>query len=67
MVELARAELETARQDLKLVQGVDFLDLGLRLDMGVATTVEILAAKVRQVEKLLNEELPAWREELLRW
>ena len=67
LVELARAELQTARQDLKLVQGVDFLDLGLRLDMGVASTVEILEAKIRQVEKLLAEELPQWREELLQW
>lgn len=67
MVELARAELQTARQDLKLIQGVDFLDLGLRLDMGVASTVQILEAKIRQVEKLLAEELPAWREQLLRW
>ncbi|MBI2502537.1 MAG: hypothetical protein HYW07_04805 [Candidatus Latescibacteria bacterium] len=67
LVELARAELQTARQDLKLVQGVDFLDLGLRLDMGVASAVEILEAKICQVEKLLAEELPRWREELLKW
>lgn len=67
MVELAQAELQTARADLKLVQGADFLDLGLRLDMGVATTEEILTAKISQVEKLLAEELPAWREELMRW
>lgn len=65
--QLARAELEIARRDLALVRGVDFLDLGLRLDMGTASTVEILKAKIRQVEKLLAEELPHWRQALQRW
>jgi len=64
---IARAELDLARRDLRLVRGVDFLDLGLRLDMGTASTEAILKAKIRQVEKLLSGELPAWRESLQRW
>ena len=45
----------------------DFVDLGLRLDMGTASTPEILKAKIDQVTNLLKHELPAWRQELLRW
>jgi hypothetical protein len=67
MEQLAQKELETARRDLKLVQGVDFLDLRLRLDMGTASTAKILQAKIAQVEHLLAVELPAWRQSLLRW
>lgn len=67
MQAIAVAELDLARQDLELVGGVDFLDLSLRLDMGTASTETILEAKIRQVEHLLSEDLPAWREELLRW
>jgi len=67
MRQLARSELQIAQQDLKLIRGADFLDLALRLDMGVASTAEILQAKIRQVGKLLAEELPQWKKELLRW
>ena len=67
MEQIARAELDIARQDLKLVKGVDYLDLSLRLDMGTASTEEILKAKIRQVKGLLAEELPAWRELLQQW
>ena len=67
MTALARDELDIARQALQLVRGVDFLDLSLRLDMGTASTTEILTAKIAQVEHLLSTELPAWRQELLRW
>lgn len=64
---LARNELQIARRELALVKGVDFLDLGLRLDMGTCDTTTILEAKIRQVEHLLSVELPAWRESLKRW
>jgi hypothetical protein len=67
MVRLAQDELELARRALKLVRGVDFLDLGLRLDMGTASTAEILQAKTSQLEHLLRTEMPAWRQELLTW
>ena len=67
MQEIARAELDLARQDLALVKGVDFLDLDLRLDMGTASTETILRAKIRQVQDLLRTELPNWRKELLQW
>jgi len=67
MEQIARAELDLARRDLRLVRGVDFLDLSLRLDMGTASTEAILKAKIQQVEELLSGELPAWRETLQRW
>ena len=67
MAELARAELELARRDLELVAQTDFLDLGLRLDMGTASSGRILRAKIRQVEQLLDVELPAWRRRLGTW
>lgn len=67
MCRLAGEELDTARLDLALVKDVDFLDLRLRLDMGTSSTAEILHAKIAQVENLLAEGLPAWRESLLRW
>ncbi|MFH1569996.1 MAG: hypothetical protein ABIL09_18530, partial [Gemmatimonadota bacterium] len=67
MQELARAELDIARKDLALVQGADFLDLALRLDMGTASTDRMLRAKIAQVEGLLQRELPAWREQVLTW
>ena len=67
MEQIARAELELARRDLALIKGVDFLDLDLRLDMGTASTETILRAKIAQVEKLLEEDLPAWRRSLQRW
>ena len=67
MEQIARAESDLARRDLKLVRDVDFLDLDLRLDMGTASTPDILQAKIRQLEALLARELPAWRESLQRW
>ena len=67
MTQLAREELTAARQALRLTRGVDFLDLALRLDMGTASTQELLTAKVAQLEDLLARRLPAWREELSRW
>jgi hypothetical protein len=67
MTQLARQELGAARQALRLVRDVDFLDLALRLDMGTASTEQILAAKVEQLRELIDDRLPAWREELQRW
>ena len=67
MRSLAQAELVLAQRELALVDGVDFLDLGLRLDMGTHDTPAILRAKIRQVEHVLNVELPQWRAELTRW
>lgn len=67
MREIAMAELQIARDDLTLIEGVDFLDLSLRLDMGVASTEEILRAKIRQLEQLIASELPEWQERLLQW
>ncbi len=64
---IAREELSIAKKDFTLVRNTDFLDLGLRLDMGTASTPEILKAKIDQVTNLLKHELPAWRQELLRW
>jgi len=67
MEQLARAELGTAKQALRLVRGVDFLDLSLRLDMGTASTEQLLAAKVGQIENLLVHRIPAWRQQLQTW
>ena len=67
MGEIAEAEAEIARLDLELVAGVDYLDLSLRLDMGTASTEAILKAKIRQVKRLIDKDLPRWRESLLRW
>jgi hypothetical protein len=67
MEAIARAELDIARRDLALVREVDFLDIGLRLDMGTASTEAMLQAKIHQIEALLSTELPEWREEMLRW
>ena len=64
---IAQEELAIAKKDLALVSKTDFLDLGLRLDMGTASTPTILKAKIDQVTNLLEHELPAWREELLNW
>lgn len=65
--ELARDELRIARQDLHIAKGVDFLDLALRMDMGTASTVEILAAKDKQVRDLLAREIPALEKRLKQW
>ena len=67
MEQLAHEELVAAEQALKLVAGVDFLDLALRLDMGTASTEQLLTAKVTQVEQLLSRRIPAWKEQLQSW
>jgi len=67
MAEIAGDELAIARRDLSLIRGVSFLDLGLRLDMGTATTATMLEAKIAQIQRLLAEELPAWRDQILTW
>ena len=67
MGEIAEAEAEIARLDLELVAGVDYLDLSLRLDMGTASTEAILKAKIRQVKRLIDKDLPLWRESLVSW
>jgi hypothetical protein len=67
LCEIAAHELRIARDALDLVKGVDFLDLSLRLDMGVASTEEILLAKIRQVEDILSKRLPEWEVVLLQW
>ena len=59
------------RAALKLITDrgdeLDFLDLRLRLDMGTASTPEILMAKVNQLEELLRIQLPARRAALQTW
>ena len=67
MTRIAGDELRIARAARKLIKGVDFLDLGLRLDMGTATTGEILTAKIAQVAEVLADALPRWREQLQSW
>ncbi|MBD03401.1 MAG: hypothetical protein CME24_03525 [Gemmatimonadetes bacterium] len=71
MTLLAQQELEMTRSALKLIcvrgEALDFLDLRLRLDMGTASTPQILTAKIAQLERLLTEQLPAWRNELQVW
>ena len=71
MTLLAQQELEMTRSALKLIcvrgEALDFLDLRLRLDMGTASTPQILTAKTAQLERLLTEQLPAWRDELQVW
>jgi hypothetical protein len=67
MEQVAREELKTARQALRLVADTDYLDLSLRLDMGTVSTEQILQAKVIQVEDLLARRLPEWREQLQTW
>lgn len=67
MTQLAREELATAKAARRLVGGVDFLDLALRLDMGTASTEQLLTAKVAQVGDLLSRRLPAWRQQLQTW
>lgn len=65
--EIARDELRIAREDLRVVRGADFLDLALRMDMGTASTEEILRAKERQVRGLLAREIPALEARLRTW
>jgi len=67
MEQIAASELEIARQDLRLIRGVDYLDLHLRLDMGTASTEAMLKAKVEQVKGLLAKGLPEWKQKLLEW
>ena len=71
MQKLASEELDMTRAALRLLETrgktLDFLDLRLRLDMGVAGTTQILAAKIKQLEHLLAELLPARREALQTW
>jgi hypothetical protein len=64
---IAHEEQTIARKDLSLIQNADFLDLGLRLDMGTESTTTILKAKIDQVEHLLKTELPEWKKQLLTW
>ncbi len=67
MEEIAREELSIAREDLKLVRDVDFLNIELRLDMGCASTATMLEAKIKQVEEVLEEEIPKERNRLSLW
>ena len=67
MEQIAAFELEIARRDLRLIRGVDYLDLRLRLDMGTASTEAILKAKIEQVKGLLAQDLPEWKRRLLEW
>ena len=67
MEDIARAELDIARKDRALIKNADFLDLGLRLDMGVESTEAILSAKIRQVGALLSTDLPEWKKRLSAW
>ena len=67
MTEIAQQEIKIARQELTLVKGVEFLDLSLRLDMSTASLEEILRAKIAQVQTLLRQDLPAWRQQLQTW
>lgn len=64
MIKLAESELQIARKDLELVRDVDYLDTSLRLDMGVASTVAMLTAKIAQVTDLLHVRFPEWRRKL---
>ena len=64
MQTIAKAELEIATKDLRLIKGVDFLDLSLRLDMGTESLESIMRAKIKQVSFLIKKELPQWREQL---
>jgi len=71
MTALAQQELQMTQSALKLITdrggALDFLDLRLRLDMGTASAPQILTAKVKQLQRLLGEQLPAWRDELHVW
>ena len=64
---MIRSEQAVAREDGKLIRGVDFLDLSLRLDMGAASLEAMLKAKQAQLDRLLRIDLPAWRKELRTW
>lgn len=64
MQEIAKVELEIAKEDLDMIKGVDFLDLSLRLDMGTASLETIMRAKIKQVSFLLKQDIPQWREQL---
>ncbi|MDA0745610.1 MAG: hypothetical protein O2954_03770 [bacterium] len=64
---IAQEELDIARKDLALIKNTDFLDLGLRLDMGTESTDTILKAKIKQIEHLLKIELPEWEKQLTTW
>lgn len=64
---IAREELRIAREDLRIVREADFLDLAYRMDMGTASSGEILTAKIAQVRGLLETELPRWEKRLKRW
>lgn len=65
--EIARDELRIARADARVVAGADFLDLALRMDMGTASSAEILEAKLRQVRDLLERRIPALEARLRTW
>ena len=67
MEKIASDELEIAREDLKLIRGVDFLDLSLRLDADIASLEVIMQAKIKQVKLVIKEQIPQWRRELLSW
>ena len=64
MTAIAVEEREIARRDLELVGASEALDLRYRLDMGVASTTDLLEAKIRQLDALLTDGLPALRQRL---
>lgn len=67
MEKIAIDELQIAKEELKLIRGVDFLDLSLRLDIETASLESIMQAKIKQVTSLLKNELPQWEKQLLTW
>ncbi len=71
MTQLADQELRMTRAALKLIEdrgaALDFLDLTLRLDMGTSSTSQILTAKISQLERLLEQQMPQRRQQLHRW
>jgi hypothetical protein len=65
MEKIARQERALTEEALGLARRTDFLDLSLRLDMGTATAVGILTARLAQIDRLLSVEMPQWRKRAL--
>lgn len=67
MRKIAEAELRIAETALPLIRDADYLDTALRMDMGTASTKQMLRAKIKQVSHLLKVDLPAREKELHKW
>ena len=61
MAQIAKAELINARRALLIARRDPRLDLAVRLDLDYPPLVKIIEAKIKYVEKLVREQIPAER------